>query len=64
MTPTPNKGHNLARQWRKSSRSPNEGGQCIEVALWRKSTRSDNSTGQCIEVALRRSKKRIFSGEH
>jgi uncharacterized protein DUF397 len=43
--------------WRKSSRSGNGQGSCVEVALnlvgadWRKSTRSANGNGQCVEVA-------------
>ncbi|MEV0647973.1 DUF397 domain-containing protein [Phytomonospora sp. NPDC050363] len=42
--------------WRKSSRSSNGTGQCVEVAClndhpWRKSSRSSNGTAQCVEVA-------------
>ncbi|GAA4616855.1 hypothetical protein GCM10023195_75050 [Actinoallomurus liliacearum] len=38
-------------QWRKSSRSSGQGGQCVEVAQWRKSTRSSGQGGDCVEVA-------------
>jgi hypothetical protein len=43
-------------QWRKSSRSGGEGGNCVEVARftadqWRKSTRSGGQGGDCVEVA-------------
>ncbi|MES9542020.1 MULTISPECIES: DUF397 domain-containing protein [unclassified Actinomadura] len=39
-------------QWRKSSRSAHEGGECVEVAsLWRKSSHSGHEGGDCIEVA-------------
>ena len=43
-------------QWRKSSRSDNQGGLCIEVAgttveQWRKATRSDDQGGDCVEIA-------------
>jgi hypothetical protein len=39
--------------WRKSSRSTDTGGACVEVAApWRKSSRSGTSGGQCIEVAV------------
>ncbi|MQS07245.1 DUF397 domain-containing protein, partial [Streptomyces alkaliphilus] len=38
--------------WRKSSHSTNEGGDCVEVALaWRKSSHSTNEGGNCVEVA-------------
>ncbi|MEU5880208.1 DUF397 domain-containing protein [Spirillospora sp. NPDC047279] len=42
-----------AVQWRKSSRSTNTGGECVEVADlgWRKSNRSGDTGGQCVEVA-------------
>ncbi|MCO5999667.1 DUF397 domain-containing protein [Actinoallomurus rhizosphaericola] len=39
-------------QWRKSSRSSSQGGNCVEVAaLWRKSSRSSGQGGACVEVA-------------
>ena len=39
-------------QWRKSSRSTDSGGDCVEVAaVWRKSSRSTNTGGDCVEVA-------------
>ncbi|WP_272498139.1 DUF397 domain-containing protein [Actinomadura terrae] len=46
-------------RWRKSSRSDDTGGQCVEVAsmvpllpgAWRKGSRSDHTGGQCVEVA-------------
>ena len=47
--------------WRKSSRSDQFGGECVEVAHvapaiepdihWRKSSRSDDHGGECVEVA-------------
>ncbi|MFD0685643.1 DUF397 domain-containing protein [Actinomadura fibrosa] len=42
--------------WRKSGRSTNNGGHCVEVApvpgiVWRKSSRSTNNGGDCVEVA-------------
>ncbi|MGW6457540.1 DUF397 domain-containing protein [Streptomyces sp. NPDC055078] len=46
-----------AAQWRKSSYSDGNGGQCVEVgydfpgaAAWRKSTYSDTNGGNCVEV--------------
>jgi hypothetical protein len=40
-------------QWRKSNRSGDTGGQCVEVANlpWRKSSRSGDTGGACVEVA-------------
>ena len=42
-------------QWRKSSRSTDTGGQCVEVGLvpsgWQKSSISTGTGGQCVEVA-------------
>ncbi|MGW8528409.1 MULTISPECIES: DUF397 domain-containing protein [Nocardiopsidaceae] len=39
-------------QWRKSSYSSNQGGECVEVALdWRKSRYSSGQSGDCAEVA-------------
>ncbi|QXJ24395.1 DUF397 domain-containing protein [Actinomadura graeca] len=39
--------------WRKSSRSTDTGGQCIEVAdvSWIRSSHSGDTGGECIEVA-------------
>ncbi|MBT2368258.1 DUF397 domain-containing protein [Streptomyces sp. ISL-10] len=44
-------------QWRKSSYSDANGGECVEVAYgfagaaaWRKSTYSDANGGNCVEV--------------
>lgn len=45
----------MAGNWRKSSRSNPNGGNCVEVRLdsgWRKSTRSSNSDPNCVEVRL------------
>lgn len=39
--------------WRKSSRSSNQGGQCVEaraLPAWRKSSRSGSQGGQCVEA--------------
>ncbi|GAA2441647.1 DUF397 domain-containing protein [Actinomadura vinacea] len=48
-------------RWRKSSRSDDHGGACVEVAdltsvdavnaPWRKSSHSDQHGGECVEVA-------------
>ncbi|MEV0405703.1 DUF397 domain-containing protein [Actinoallomurus sp. NPDC050550] len=39
--------------WRRSVRSGQEGGECVESALlWRKSIRSGHDGGQCVEVAV------------
>jgi hypothetical protein len=45
MTPT-------NEEWRKSSRSGSNGGECVEVAQWRKSSRSGDNGGECVEVAV------------
>lgn len=45
--------------WRKSRRSGENGGECVEVAAvflgndahWRKSRRSSENGGECVEVA-------------
>jgi Domain of unknown function (DUF397) len=41
-------------EWRKSSRSDSEGGNCIEIAQiqWVKSSRSNSQGGDCVEVGL------------
>ena len=39
---------NQATQWRKSSYSGDQGGNCLE---WRKSSYSSDQGGNCIEVA-------------
>ncbi|MFB9834220.1 DUF397 domain-containing protein [Actinoallomurus acaciae] len=41
----------MSDQWRKSSRSGDTGGNCVEVVVWRKSRRSGDTGGQCVEVA-------------
>lgn len=43
-------------QWRKSSYSSDQGGECVECApigalAWRKSTYSGDQGGDCVEVA-------------
>ncbi|MCW2865529.1 MAG: hypothetical protein JWP48_7237 [Actinoallomurus sp.] len=45
MTPTD-------EQWRKSSRSGDNGGQCVEATVWRKSSRSGSNGGECVEVTV------------
>lgn len=37
--------------WRKSSRSADNGGECVELAVWRKSSRSGDNGGNCVELA-------------
>ncbi len=39
-------------RWRKSSRSADNGGHCVELAVWRKSTRSTDNGGACVELAV------------
>jgi hypothetical protein len=41
-------------EWRKSSHSNSQGGDCIEVTqiLWRKSSLSSTQGGDCVEVGL------------
>ncbi len=42
----------VAYNWRKSSYSGSEGGNCLEVAYhWHKSTHSSDQGGNCVEVA-------------
>ncbi|WP_070015387.1 DUF397 domain-containing protein, partial [Streptomyces nanshensis] len=44
----------VALDWRKSSYSSGEGGNCVEVAAaWRKSSHSSPEGGNCIEVSER-----------
>jgi len=38
-------------QWRKSSRSRGNNGNCVELAVWRKSSRSGGDNGNCVELA-------------
>lgn len=42
--------------WRKSSRSGDSNGNCVEIAFadaaWRKSSRSGNANANCVEVAV------------
>jgi hypothetical protein len=39
--------------WRKTSRSTENQGNCVEVALdWRKASRSGENQGNCVEVAV------------
>jgi hypothetical protein len=41
-----------AAQWRKSSYSGSNGGNCVEVAaVWQKSSYSGSNGGDCVEVA-------------
>jgi hypothetical protein len=37
--------------WRKSSYSTTNGGDCVEVGTWRKASYSGNNSGGCVEVA-------------
>lgn len=36
--------------WRKSTYSDGNGGDCVEVGAWRKSTYSDGNGGNCVEA--------------
>jgi hypothetical protein len=42
----------LTDNWRKSTYSGGQGGECVEVGstLWRKSTHSGGSGGACVEA--------------
>ncbi|HEY1916846.1 MAG TPA: DUF397 domain-containing protein [Streptosporangiaceae bacterium] len=40
-------------EWRKATRTTNNGGNCVEVGVWRKATRTTNNGGACVEVACR-----------
>jgi hypothetical protein len=44
----------LSSEWKKSSRSSQSGGQCVEARYltneWRKASRSDQSGGNCVEA--------------
>jgi Domain of unknown function (DUF397) len=42
----------MNEEWRKSSRSGSNGGECVEVTAWRKSSRSGSNGGQCVEVVV------------
>ncbi|WP_084338064.1 DUF397 domain-containing protein [Actinomadura oligospora] len=52
-------------RWRKSSRSTDTGGACIEVAdiTWRTSSHSGSTGGQCIEVGDVAWQKSSHSGD-
>jgi hypothetical protein len=40
-------------EWRKSKRSSENGGNCVEVKeLWRTSRRSTDNGGDCVEVRV------------
>ena len=41
--------------WRKSSHSAGNGGDCVELAGWRKASASDGNGGDCVEVASQQS---------
>ncbi|GAA4625787.1 hypothetical protein GCM10023196_031330 [Actinoallomurus vinaceus] len=38
--------------WRKSSRSGDTGGDCVEITVWRKSSRSGHTGGDCVEITI------------
>lgn len=38
-------------EWRTSSYSSSNGGQCVEVGVWRKASYSSSNAGQCVEVS-------------
>ncbi len=37
--------------WRKSTHSGGNGGDCVEVGVWRKASHSGDNGGGCVEVA-------------
>ncbi|MEV5705289.1 DUF397 domain-containing protein [Actinoallomurus sp. NPDC052274] len=39
-------------EWRTSTRSGDNGGNCVQVARWRKASRSGDNGGACVEVAV------------
>jgi hypothetical protein len=40
-------------EWRKSSRSQAEGGECVELGIdWRKSSHSQGGQGECVELGV------------
>ncbi|MCO5992904.1 DUF397 domain-containing protein [Actinoallomurus rhizosphaericola] len=39
-------------EWRTSTLSGDNGGNCVQVALWRKAARSGDNGGACVEVAV------------
>ena len=40
----------IGAQWRKSSYSSANGGQCVEIGVWRKSSYSANGGQDCVET--------------
>ncbi|THV43437.1 DUF397 domain-containing protein [Glycomyces buryatensis] len=44
----------MTSEWKKSSRSSNTGGNCVEARYlsreWKKSSRSGNNGGDCVEA--------------
>ncbi|MBO2451110.1 DUF397 domain-containing protein [Actinomadura barringtoniae] len=38
-------------QWRKSSYTGSNGGDCVELAGWRKASASGSNGGACVELA-------------
>ncbi|MEU5592465.1 DUF397 domain-containing protein [Streptomyces sp. NPDC020298] len=51
-----NNARSTGIQWRKSSYSSDQGGECVECAplgalSWRKSSHSSDQGGNCVEVA-------------
>ncbi|GAB3987164.1 hypothetical protein GCM10029978_104790 [Actinoallomurus acanthiterrae] len=39
-------------EWRTSTHSGDNGGNCVQVAVWRKASRSGDNGGDCVEVAV------------
>ncbi|GAA0355035.1 DUF397 domain-containing protein [Actinoallomurus spadix] len=39
-------------EWRTSTRSGDNGGNCVQAAIWRKASRSADNGGNCVEVAV------------
>lgn len=46
----------LSSEWRKSSRSSNTGGDCVEARFlsteWKKTSRSGSTGGNCVEARV------------